>query len=140
MTWTPPKCPLLAVDVVVRYPNGRFVAIERKFPPLGLALPGGFVDEGESCEDAARREIKEELNLEIKNLMLLGVWSNPDRDPRRHVVSVAYQATPVDPTISPKAGDDARTFMMVDEHDYNKLTWCFDHKEIIWASRRSRVL
>lgn len=135
MTWIPPKCPLLAVDVVVLYPDGKIVAIQRKFPPLGLALPGGFVDEGESCEHAAIREIKEELNIDIACLELIGVWSDPKRDPRRHVVSVSYKAYPANWKIQPTAGDDAKSIVMVDYLEYQKLEWCFDHKQIIQTAK-----
>lgn len=86
-----PETPKLTVDAVV-YFRGRIVIIERKFPPLGLAVIGGFVDVGESCEQAAIREVKEETGLDVWIRGLIGVFSDPERDERGHLVSVAYLA------------------------------------------------
>src|SRR5688500_7917802 len=129
-----PICPLLAVDVVVIYPRpGKapsIAVIERKYPPLGLALPGGFVDVGESVEAAARREMKEELNIELVGLDLLGVYSEPNRDPRRHVVSVAFKAFSKDNKL-PEAGDDAKSVKLIPITDLSTKKWCFDHAHIV---------
>lgn len=107
------KNPALAVDVIVRttpldptQARG-IVLIHRKNPPLGCALPGGFVDEGETTRHAAVREMKEELNLDIKLTKLLGVYDEPDRDPRKHVVSIVFLAD-AKPGEMPVAGDDAK--------------------------------
>ena len=88
-----PKCPLLTVDTVV-FTQGKFVLIQRKNPPFqGMwALPGGFVDIGETVESAAVRETKEETGLDVELLALLGVYSDPQRDPRGHTVSVVFIA------------------------------------------------
>jgi len=86
----PPITPYLTVDGVVKIFTPKFqgiVLIKRKNPPLGFALPGGFVDRGESVEDALRREMKEEINLDIKIEKFLGVYSDPSRDPRLHTAS-----------------------------------------------------
>jgi ADP-ribose pyrophosphatase YjhB (NUDIX family) len=91
MTWTPPKTPYLTVDCIIRYQGG-IILIERRYPPKGWALPGGFVEIGETVEQAVRREMKEETNLELANLKLFGVYSDPARDPRFHTVSVVYTA------------------------------------------------
>lgn len=99
-----PETPLLTVDVILELPGGRIVLIERKNPPHGWAIPGGFVDRGESCEDAARREVMEETGLAVENLRLLGVYSDPGRDPRFHTCSVVYTGIAVG---TPRAGDDA---------------------------------
>jgi ADP-ribose pyrophosphatase YjhB (NUDIX family) len=84
-----PVCPLIAVDVIIEI-DGRIVLIERKNYPPGWAIPGGFVDVGESVEAAAIREMREETGLDVELTDLLGVYSRPDRDPRGHTVSIVY--------------------------------------------------
>lgn len=83
------KTPLLTVDVIVRFEGG-IVLIERKNPPSGWALPGGFVDIGESVEEAAVREAREETSLDVRLVEQFHVYSSPDRDPRFHTVSVVF--------------------------------------------------
>lgn len=83
--------PLLAVDGIVRHEDG-IVLIERNNPPEGWALPGGFVETGETVERAVRRELREETNLRLSNLRQWRVFSAPDRDPRQHVVSCVFVA------------------------------------------------
>ncbi len=95
--------PKPTVDVVV-FSGSQLVLIRRKNPPIGWALPGGFVDEGETVEAAAIREVREETGLEIHLDHLLGVYSDPRRDPRHHTISVVYTARSND---LPRAGDDA---------------------------------
>src|SRR5690606_7419628 len=87
-----PQTPALTTDCVVFDESGRVLLIRRKFPPFegGFALPGGFVDVGETVEDACRRELKEETGLEAGDLTLIGVYSDPTRDPRGHTCSVAF--------------------------------------------------
>ena len=101
-----PQTPLLTVDVLVYLPGQGIVLVERKNPPLGWALPGGFVDLGESCEAAAVREMREETGLEVELTALLGVYSDPARDPRGHTASAVYLAQALDPSRL-MAGDDA---------------------------------
>jgi ADP-ribose pyrophosphatase YjhB (NUDIX family) len=84
--------PVPTVDIIIEIGN-KIVLIERKHEPFGWAIPGGFVDYGECLEDAARREAKEETSLDVKLKFLLGVYSSPKRDPRRHTVSAVYVAT-----------------------------------------------
>lgn len=98
-----PKTPLLTVDAVIRVDDS-IVLIKRRNPPLGWALPGGFVDVGESVEDAVRREALEETNLVINDLWLVGVYSDPARDPRFHTVSAVFGASA---NSTPTGGDDA---------------------------------
>ncbi len=81
--------PLLAVDVIVRFKK-KVVLVERRNTPVGWAIPGGIVEEGERVETAARREIREEINLDLKDLQQWKVFSAPDRDPRGHIVSVCF--------------------------------------------------
>ena len=88
-----PATPLLTVDAVILYNNKKdIVLIKRKNPPFknGYALPGGFVDVGETVEDACIREALEETNIKVKIIKLIGVFSDPKRDPRGHTVSVAF--------------------------------------------------
>lgn len=129
------ESPSLAVDVIVTIPDLEkerlgIVLIKRKNPPLGCALPGGFVDVGETTRTAAVREMKEELNLDVKLVRLLGVYDEPDRDPRKHVVSVAFLATPTDLNAVPVAGDDAKEAFIWYESDPLPELVC-DHAKII---------
>lgn len=100
-----PKTPLLTVDAVIRTPEG-LVLVRRRYPPLGWALPGGFVEVGETVEAAVVREAREETGLAIRDLWLVGVYSDPARDPRFHTVSVVFGARSDG---RPEGGDDART-------------------------------
>ena len=132
MGWQP-KTPFLAVDGIVKLfdHEGNFkgiVLIERKNPPKGLALPGGFVEVGETVESAVVREIKEEINLNFKPERILGVFSKPDRDPRFHVVSVVFVGHAVG---EPKASSDAKEAKVFKLEDipWNRLV--FDHADIL---------
>lgn len=131
------ETPKLAVDVICYHPQTNTIAlINRKYPPLGWAIPGGFVDVGETVENAARREMREELNVSLKTMQLLGVYSNPQRDPRRHVVSVAFVAVITD---TPVAGDDAKDVQMID-CDVADLNLCFDHAKIIQDAKAKGMI
>lgn len=103
-----PVTPLLAADVIIELadrPGRPIILIERANPPYGHAIPGGFVDVGESLEHAAVREAKEETGLEVRLLALLGLYSNPARDPRGHTVTAVYVG---EASGTPQALDDAR--------------------------------
>ena len=99
--------PTTDVVIVVDTPEGvGVVLIERRNPPHGWALPGGFIDYGETSEQAAVREMREETGLAVRLTGLLGVYSDPDRDPRQHTLSVVYTGVAEDPS-QLAAGDDA---------------------------------
>ncbi len=126
---TRPVTPLLAADCIIRL-NGRtdrVVLIERLNPPHGLALPGGFVDEGESVEAAAVREAREETSLHVELLVLLGIYSAPGRDPRGATASAVYVA---DASGDPGADDDAAATFVVNPADRD-LWLAFDHRRIL---------
>ncbi len=133
------RTPYLAVDVIVQLWEGdRFkgiVLVERKNPPVGLAIPGGFVEVGESVEAAAVREIKEETGLDVKLRRLLGVYSEPDRDPRFHVVSVVFVG---DAEGDPQAGSDAKEVKVFRIEDVPLDRLVFDHSRIILDYLRLR--
>jgi 8-oxo-dGTP diphosphatase len=132
-----PKTPLLAADVIIELvdrPDRPIVLIERKNPPLGWALPGGFVDVGESVPCAARREAHEETGLAVQLVALLGVYSDPERDPRGHTVSAVYV---VSARGQPRAADDARAVRVVGL-DELPAELAFDHAQILADYRRLR--
>jgi 8-oxo-dGTP diphosphatase len=121
--------PALAADCVVFDPQGRLLLIRRKNPPFQgqYALPGGFVDYGETTENAAARELAEETGLTAVALSLIGVYSGPGRDPRGHTVSIAYLVRVAD--FNPCAGDDAAGAAFVGNWQGEALA--FDHNKIV---------
>jgi 8-oxo-dGTP diphosphatase len=120
--------PFLTVDCVV-FHNGSVVLIRRAYEPFKgwYALPGGFVEVGETVEDACRRETREETGLVVEDLRLIGVYSDPARDPRRHTVSVAFLGRA--DISSLKAGDDASSAELVAGWQHEQTA--FDHKKIL---------
>jgi 8-oxo-dGTP diphosphatase len=123
------KHPSLAVDCVVFDPAGRLLLIRRKHPPFPgrYALPGGYLEYGETTEHAAARELNEETGLIATNLSLIGVYSDPHRDPRGHIVSIAYRIDVVGH--DPLAGDDAADAAFI--ADWEHLDLAFDHRNIV---------
>jgi 8-oxo-dGTP diphosphatase len=121
-----PETPLLTVDIIIEFQNG-IVLIERKNPPPGWALPGGFVDVGESVETAAIREAKEETSLDVKLIEQFHVYSDPGRDPRFHTASVVFVA--VGSGIL-KGADDARKAAVFTANDLPAAI-AFDHGKIV---------
>lgn len=119
--------PFCTVDALIEIDNG-LVIIQRSNPPFGWALPGGFVDYGESLEDAVTREVKEETNLEVQALKQFHTYSNPQRDPRFHTIGTVFIAKVKG---EPKAGDDAAGLKIVPWEKLLKLDFAFDHKQII---------
>lgn len=128
-----PKTPLLTVDAVIIYQKDNLILIRRKNPPYQgqLALPGGFVDIGETVENACIREAKEETNIEIILKRLIGVYSDPNRDPRGHTVSVAYLAETKTNSETPKAQDDAASLEIIPISKAKDLELAFDHMKIL---------
>lgn len=119
------KQPRLTVDVIIEY-QGKIVLIKRKNPPLGWALPGGFVEYGETVESAAIRESKEETGLDLIELKQFHTYSDPNRDPRGHTVSVVFTAKGKGVL---KADDDAEDIGLFSLENLPELV--FDHKKIL---------
>ena len=118
--------PLPTVDVIIRMEKG-IVLIKRKNKPFGWAIPGGFIDYGESAEDAARREAKEETNLDVRGLKQFRVYSAPGRDPRFHTLSVVFTARAQG---KPRARDDAAEIGVFSRRSLPSPL-AFDHKKIL---------
>lgn len=126
--------PRPTVDIIIEMDRGRIVLIERRFPPLGWALPGGFVDEGESLEAAAVREAREETSLAVTLVGQLHTYSDPARDARLHTCSTVFVARA---TGTPRAEDDAKEVALVNPDDL-PTPLCFDHARILADYRRWR--
>ncbi len=121
-----PVCPPVAADVIIEI-GDRIVFIERKNDPPGWALPGGFVEFGETVEQAAVREAEEETGLEVQLMSLLGIYSRPDRDPRGHTIGVVYIGSA---SGEPRGQDDAREArLFLPAHPPTPLA--FDHARIV---------
>ena len=121
-----PRNPVPTVDIIIEI-EGKIVLIKRKNPPYGWAIPGGFIDYGESAEVAARREAKEETGLEIKGLKQFHTYSDPRRDPRQHTISVVFVA---EARGIPKAFDDAIDIGLFDQGTL-PAELAFDHHQIL---------
>lgn len=130
--------PAPTVDLIIELvdrPHCPIVLIERHHPPLGWALPGGFVDYGESVEEAAVREALEETNLQVTLVEQFHVYSDPQRDARKHTISVVFLATA---TGEAQAGDDAKHLHIFNPWEI-PTNLCFDHDQILrdyWQYRR----
>jgi 8-oxo-dGTP diphosphatase len=125
-----PVTPLLAADAIVELsdrPGRPIVLIERRNPPYGWAIPGGFVDVGERVERAAVREAREEIGLDVTLATLLGIYSDPARDPRGHTVTAVYVA---EAQGEPRAQDDALD-LRVFPVDALPEGLAFDHAQVL---------
>jgi 8-oxo-dGTP diphosphatase len=121
------KTPLCTVDCIIELPGDRIVLVRRSHPPIGWALPGGFVDPGETLHDAAVREAREETGLEVTLSEQFFTYSDPQRDPRRPTVSTVYIGTAQG---APQGGDDAAEARAV-ALDGLPDDLCFDHSTIL---------
>lgn len=119
--------PYVTVDAIIELAEG-IVIIKRSNPPFGWALPGGFVDYGESLEDAVTREAKEETNLDLVEIKQFHTYSNPERDPRFHTVGTVFIAKAKG---TPKAGDDAAGLKIIKLSEIKNIDFAFDHKKIL---------
>ncbi|KUK01312.1 MAG: NUDIX hydrolase [Methanobacteriaceae archaeon 41_258] len=125
------KNPLLAVDIVIIYPDDSVILIKRKKNPYKgfWALPGGFVEYGERVEEAALREAREETGLKVELDHLLSVYSDPDRDPRGHVISICFIAHRIGGKL--KADTDASEVSKFKWEELEKIKLAFDHATIL---------
>lgn len=119
--------PVPAVDLIIEIEGKGLVLIERRNPPPGWALPGGFVEVGETLEQAAVREAREETCLDVELLGQFHTYSDPDRDPRMHCISTVFVATA---TGTPKAEDDAKSCAVYPKDQLPKVL-AFDHRKIL---------
>ncbi|MCD6590583.1 MAG: NUDIX hydrolase [Candidatus Aenigmarchaeota archaeon] len=125
------KSPRLAVDGVIVSGN-KVLLIKRKFEPFAgfYALPGGFVEHGEKVEDACIREVKEETGLDIKAERLIGVYSDPDRDPRGHIVSVVFLCKIIGGSLKTET-NETKDMKFFSRHEIRTSRLAFDHKKIL---------
>jgi ADP-ribose pyrophosphatase YjhB (NUDIX family) len=118
--------PVPTVDIIIEI-TGKIVLIKRRNPPYGWALPGGFIDYGESAEAAARREAREETGLDLTELRQFHCYSDPKRDPRCHTLSVVFVARS---SGQPRSGDDAVDVSLFDQNELPERI-AFDHRRIL---------
>jgi len=125
-----PVTPLLTADVIIEMPmidERPIVLIERKYEPYGWAIPGGFVEVGETIATAARREAREETSLDVDLDILLGIYSDPLRDYRGHTVCAVFTGKA---SGKPVAADDARDIALFDPFNVD-VELAFDHRQIL---------
>ena len=122
--------PAPTVDIIIELvdrPSRPIILIERRNSPYGWAIPGGFVDYGESVETAAIREAAEEVSLDVKLVEQFQVYSEPDRDPRQHTLSIVFMAAAAG---KPQAADDAKDIGIFSPGEI-PTNLCFDHDRIM---------
>lgn len=131
---TEKRRPRLAVDCIIEL-GGRVLLVRRRYDPVGWALPGGFVEYGETVEEAVRREVREETGLELQDLRQFHVYSDPDRDPRGHCISVVFTARGAG---TPRAGDDAAELRLIEHGGADADELVFDHARVLADYRAGR--
>lgn len=119
--------PFITVDIIIETKGG-IVLIKRSNPPFGWALPGGFLNKGESLEEAARREAGEETGLAVKNLKQMHTYSDPSRDPRFHTVTTVFVGQAHG---APRAASDAADARVVTPQEWRRLPLAFDHRQVL---------
>ena len=133
------KRPFITVDCIIKYYKNRkfqgIVIVERKNPPFGWALPGGFMNYNETMEEAVAREIKEETSLKVKNLMQFHTYSAPGRDPRMHTTATVFIA---EASGRLKSGDDAKDVAII--HPKKMIRLVFDHNKIIRDALKAGII
>ncbi len=124
--------PIPTIDAIIHNERNQILFVKRTNNPFKnyLSLPGGFVNYGERIEDALRREVKEETSLNIEPLEILGVYSDPDRDPRGHIISTVFVCLIMD-NLKGKDGDEASEICWINLNEIENNTYAFDHKMII---------
>lgn len=132
MTTKEHKNPIPVVDTIIQK-NDKILFVQRKKDPFKdhFVFPGGFVNEGETIENAAVREVKEETSLEITLENILGVYSDPKRDPRGHMITTVFIGSLKSSNDQAIAGDDANTIKWVDIKSISSVNLGFDHNHII---------
>jgi ADP-ribose pyrophosphatase YjhB (NUDIX family) len=126
--------PFITVDIIIEL-SGGIILIERSNPPFGWAIPGGFLDYGETLEDCARREAKEETGLNIYDLKQMHTYSDPKRDPRFQTVTTVFVAKAKG---RPRAGDDAQNLKVVSPDEIKNLRLAFDHNDVLADYKKFR--
>ncbi|NVM05064.1 MAG: NUDIX hydrolase [Candidatus Helarchaeota archaeon] len=123
--------PKITVDAIILVNKDSIILIKRKNPPYKdhWAIPGGFVELGETLENAVMREAKEETGLDVKPLKILNIYSDPNRDPRGHTITVAYFCEKIDGTL--KANSDAKDIKIVNINSIKTIDLAFDHFKIL---------
>ncbi len=124
--------PIPTIDAIIHNNNNQILLIKRKNEPFKnyFALPGGFVNKGEKIEDALRREVNEEVSLNVEPLEILGVYSDPNRDPRDHIMTIVFICLILDETTA-KAEDDASALCWINLNELKNIEMAFDHKMIV---------
>ncbi len=131
--------PFLTVDIIIEFRDGRVVLVERKNPPYGWALPGGFVDYGESLEEAALREAFEETGLRLEKITQFRAYSDPSRDPRHHTVTVVFIGEVLDEESAIlRPADDAKNCALFSLDGLPEVI-AFDHRKILSDYRKWRI-
>jgi len=127
-----PPGPSPTADVIIELASGGVVLVERKYPPPGWAIPGGFIEVGETAETCAVREVREETGLDVELVDLVWVYSDPRRDPRRHTMSVVFLGRADGEPRGADDAEEARAFAW----DALPAPLAFDHADVLRDARR----